>query len=373
MKRTSLPSIITLLFAGAAPAYAATAVPEFRLPQGFAADVLVDGIEDPRAMALGDDGILYVSTLRAGKVYAVRDALGGSPEVVTIATGLKMPNGIAYYEGDLYVATVSRLLRWRGIASRLAAPGDPDVVDAALPAKGKLHAWKYLGVGPDGKLYVSLGVPCNVCDEPDLSVMLRMDLDGGGREVFARGIRNSVGFDWHPETGELWFTDNGRDMMGDDMPPCELNRVSAPGQHFGFPFCHGTDIADPELGGTGRCEDAVAPAQELTPHSAPLGMRFYTGSMFPAEYRNQVFIAEHGSWNRSEAAGKTGYRVTLVRLNGNHPVSYEPFMEGFLAADGKEIRGRPVDIVIASDGSLLVSDDMRGAIYRIHYTAGGDG
>lgn len=373
MKRIILTFAVWLSIAGTMLAQAADAVPEFRLPDGFAVEVLVDGIKNPRAMSLGDDGTLYVSTRRAGNVYAVRNALSGSPEILTIAAGLKMPNGIAYHDGDLYIATVSELLRWSGIADRLDAPGDPEVVDPALPVEGKRHAWKYIGFGPDGKLYVSLGAPCNVCDAPDLTVMLRMNSDGSGREVFANGIRNSVGFDWHPDSGELWFTDNGRDMLGDDIPPCELNRVARPGQHFGFPFCHGADVVDPEFGDAGRCEDSVAPAQELDPHVAPLGMRFYTGRMFPEEYHDQVFIAEHGSWNRSKAAGKTGYRVVLVRLDGNDPVSYEPFMEGFLASDGDDVLGRPVDILVAPDGALLVSDDLRGAIYRISYGGGDSG
>jgi glucose/arabinose dehydrogenase len=349
----------------------AAAAPEFRLPDGFTAEVLVDGVRNARAMTLGAGGTLFVSTRRAGSIYAVRGAFGGAPEVLTLADGLSMPNGIAFHDGDLYVATVSEILRWRDIEQRLDAPGKPEVVDPALPVKGKLHAWKYLGVGPDERLYVSLGAPCNICDEPELTVMLRMNLDGSAREVYAHGIRNSVGFDWHPVSGELWFTDNGRDMLGDELPPCELNRISAAGQHFGYPFCHGTDVADPEFGTLGRCADAVAPVRDLAPHSAPLGMRFYTGDMFPPEFRNQAFIAEHGSWNRSKKAGKTGYRVTLVRLDGNEAVAYEPFMEGFLAPDGDEVLGRPVDVVVAPDGALLVSDDLRGAIYRVTYDAGG--
>jgi glucose/arabinose dehydrogenase len=197
--------------------------------------------------------------------------------------------------------------------------------------------------------------------------MLRMNADGSEREVFARGIRNSVGFDWSPDRGELWFTDNGRDMLGDDIPPCELNRVSAAGEHFGYPFCHGTDVVDPKLGDLGSCADSAAPAQELDPHSAPLGMRFYTGDMFPGAYRNHVFIAEHGSWNRSKAAGKTGYRVSLVRIEDGRAIAYETFMEGFLAGDDEEVLGRPVDVLIAPDGALLVSDDKRGAVYRVSY------
>ncbi len=373
MKPSILLLVIVLLAGGASSVACAKRSPEFRLPPGFEVEVLVDGVSNARALALGARGTLFVSTRREGSIYAVRDAFGDAPEVRTIAAGLSMPNGIAFHDGDLYVATVSRLLRWPDIEGRLEAPGEPEVVDSALPVKGKLHAWKYIGFGPDDRLYVSLGAPCNVCDEPDLTVMLRMDADGANREVYAHGIRNSLGFAWHPETNELWFTDNGRDMLGDEVPPCELNRVTAAGQHFGFPFCHGTDVIDPELGSLGRCADARAPAQELAPHSAPLGMRFYTGDMFPAEYRNQVFIAEHGSWNRSKEAGKTGYRVTLVRLDGGESVGYEPFLEGFLAADGDEVLGRPVDVLVAPDGALLVSDDLRGVIYRISYAAAASG
>jgi glucose/arabinose dehydrogenase len=193
-----------------------------------------------------------------------------------------------------------------------------------------------------------------------------MNPDGTGREVVATGIRNSVGLAWHPSTGELWFTDNGRDMLGDDVPACELNRAPRSGLDFGFPYCHGGTIPDPQLGKPGSCSSAVAPVQQLGPHVAPLAVKFYTGRMFPAEYRGQVLIAEHGSWNRSKAAGKTGYRVTLVRLKGDKAVSYEPFIEGWL--EGDEVRGRPVDLLVAPDGSLLVSDDQRGVIYRISYT-----
>jgi len=340
---------------------------DFRLPEGFTVEVLVDGVENARSLALGDKGTLFVGTRRAGNLYAVRDPFSGSPEVVTIAKKLRMPNGVAVRKGDLYVAEIERILRFPGIESRLDNPGAPEIVDAALPLKGKLHSWKHIGFGPDDKLYVSLGAPCNICDEPDLSVILRMNPDGSSREIFARGVRNSVGFAWHPVTGEFWFTDNGRDMLGDDIPPCELNRAAAAGLDFGFPYCHGSSVADPDFAALGRCEDSTPPAQELGPHVSPLGMKFYTGDMFPSEYQNQIFIAEHGSWNRSKEAGKTGYRITLVRLKDNKAISYEPFMEGFLQGD--EVLGRPVDILVAPDGALLISDDKRGLIYRISYAA----
>lgn len=342
----------------------------FNLPSGFSATVLVAGVENARSLALGPQGTLFVSTRRLGKLYAVTQAFSAEPRVITIADDLSMPNGIAFFDEALYVAEAKRIVRYRNIESRLDDPGEPEVVAAELPFENKMHAWKYIGFGPDHKLYISIGAPCNICEAPELSVMLRMNSDGSGREIFAHGIRNSVGFDWHPETGELWFTDNGRDMLGDDIPPGELNRAERAGLDFGFPYCHGADIADPKFGAAGQCTDTVPPEQALGPHVAPLGMRYYTGSMFPERYRHQVFIAEHGSWNRSKSAGKTGYRVSLVRLSGNEAVSYEPFMEGFLT-DEQKVLGRPVDLLIAPDGALLVSDDHNGVIYRVAYHEGG--
>lgn len=363
-----LLALSAIFFAGQA---AAASLPEhLRVPDGFSVERLVS-IPGARSMALGDQGTLFVATMRGGNVYAVRAPFGPKPEVLTIATGLKMPNGIAFRPGadgaagSLYVGEPQRILVLRAIEAKLDAPPAPEVVVADLPFKSMQHAWKYLGFGPDGKLYVPVGSPCNVCNEPEFGVILRMNADGSGREVYARGIRNSVGFTWHPRTGQLWFTDNGRDMLGDEVPPCELNRATAPGQDFGFPYCHGGRIADPDFGKLGRCEDAVPPVQALGPHVAPLGARFYTGTMFPKKYREQVFIAEHGSWNRSKEAGKTGHRVSLVRLRGDKAIGYETFMDGFL--DGQEALGRPVDLLVAPDGALLVSDDTAGAVYRVSY------
>lgn len=347
------------------PALAAGPASFLRLPEGFTAEILADNVPNARSMALGDGGTLFVGTRSGGVVYAIRDALGSRPTVVRFAEGLSMPNGVAMLDGDLYVAEQRRILRYPKAEESHGQPVSAVVVVPDLPYKGPLHSWKYIAFGPDGKLYVPVGAPCNVCSEDGFGVMLRMNPDGSGREVYAAGIRNTVGFTWHPGTRELWFTDNGRDMLGDDVPPCELNRVSRPGQHFGFPFCHGADVADPEFGDRGNCTSAEPPVQALGPHVAPLGVKFYTGSMFPEAYRGQVLIAEHGSWNRSKEAGKTGYRLTLVRLDGNKAVAYEPFVEGWL--DGDEVIGRPVDLLVAPDGSLLVSDDKRGAIYRISY------
>jgi glucose/arabinose dehydrogenase len=349
----------------ALPAIAATDEIPFRVPDGFKVEVLVDGVANARAMSLGEDGTLFVSTRRAGKVYAVRNVFSGDPEILTIAEKMSFPNGVAVRNGDLYIAEPKKILRYRNIADHLDAPEPPEIIDDELPYKGKLHSWRYIAFGPDDRLYVSIGAPGNIVNEPELALIMSMSPDGGSREIHARGVRNSVGFDWHPETGEMWFTDNGRDQLGDDLPPCELNHAPEPGLDFGYPYCHGADVVDPEFGDLGRCEDSVPPVQALAPHAAPLGMVFYTGDMFPAEYRNQIFIAEHGSWNRSKAAGKTGYRVTMVRLKGDRAVSYEPFMEGFL--DGDKVLGRPVDILLAPDGAMLVSDDHRGVIYRITF------
>lgn len=335
-----------------------------RLPLGFRIEVLVADVPDARSMALGDQGTLFVGTRRKGNVYAIRNVFGDRPEVLTIATGRQTPNGIAFHDGDLYLAEVGSISRFSDIERRLPYPGDPEIVVDDLPP-AKLHSWRYIGFGPDDRLYVAIGAPCNVCDEPDYGVILRMNSDGSEREVFARGVRNSVGFTWHPDSQKFWFTDNGRDMMGDDLPPGELNRAEKPGLHFGFPFCHGGTIPDPDpkLASLGACLDAESPVQPLGPHVAPLGIRFYTGGAFPNEYHNQVLIAEHGSWNRSK---KIGYRVSLVRLQDGRPVSYEPFVEGWL--DGEKVSGRPVDLLIAPDGAVLLSDDMNGVIYRISYS-----
>lgn len=363
--------LMTLAHGGmalAAESAAREAAGFLQLPPGFKAEILVDKLPNARTMALDKDGTLFVGTLSGGVVYAVRDALGAAPVVTKFAEGLSTPNGVALLDGDLYVAEQKQLVRYPGAVSSVATgttPKAPVVIDPDLPYKGFMHSWKYLALGPDGKLYVSIGSPCNVCVEPGFGVILRMNPDGTGREVYASGIRNSEGFTWQPGTRDLWFTDNGRDMLGDDVPPDELNRAPRPGLDFGFPYCHAGSIPDPKFGNAGKCSASVAPVQQLGPHVAALGLKFYTGHMFPAQYRGQILIAEHGSWNRSKAAGKTGYRVSMVRLKGEKAVSYTPFITGWL--DGDEVRGRPVDLLVAPDGALLVSDDQRGAIYRISY------
>jgi len=275
---------------------------------------------------------------------------------------MSTPNGIAFRDGDLYIAEIDRVIRYADVEDNLENIPDGEVLDIELPSERR-HGWRYIGFGPDDKLYISIGAPCNICDEFGYARIIRMNPDGTGRETFASGIRNSVGFTWHPETGERWFTDNGRDMLGDDIPACELNRAPRQGLHFGYPYCHAGEILDPKFGEGGDCGNYTPPAQKLGPHVAPLGVKFYTGEQFPPEYRNQVFIAEHGSWNRSK---KIGYRISLVRLEGNRAISYEPFAEGWL--QGQQVSGRPVDLIVRDDGSMLVSDDFSGKIYRIRYT-----
>ena len=332
------------------------------LPAGFAIE-LVARVENAREMALGAKGTLFVGSMQAGKVYAVRLYPGAPAEVLTIATGLSLPVGVAVRGDALYVSAIDRVLRFDDIENRLTSPPKPVVVTDRLP-KDRHHGWKFIAFGPDGKLYVPVGAPCNIC-EPEANRyanIMRMNPDGSGLETFARGIRNTVGFDWDPRTQELWFTDNGRDWLGDDSPPDELNHAPKAGMHFGFPYCHGATISDPEFGRRRPCADFTPPVQNLGPHVAALGMRFYTGTQFPEAYRNQILIAEHGSWNRSK---KIGYRVSLVRVENGKGVAYEPFATGWL--QGETPWGRPADVLVMPDGSLLVSDDYAGAIYRITY------
>ena len=338
---------------------------QIKLPPGFHVETYASGVNNARQMAVSPGGVLFVGSRSAGNVYAIvdRDKDNRADRVYTIASGLTMPSGVAFRDGALYVAEVSRVTRYDGIESKLEAPPKPVVVNDSLPTE-RHHGWKFIGFGPDGMLYVPVGAPCNICEseDPRFASILRMKPDGSGLEVFASGIRNSVGFDWHPGTKELWFTDNGRDMLGDDVPPDELNTAPKKGMHFGYPYCHAGAIKDPQFGSKRACSEFTPPAQRLGPHVASIGMRFYTGRMFPDEYRNQIFIAEHGSWNRS---APIGYRVSVVKVQGNKAVSYEPFAQGWL--QGAKAWGRPADVLVMPDGALLVSDDEGDAIYRISY------
>ena len=354
-------ALALLLVSGLATAAQVLPLSQIRLPPGFHIELFAE-VPNARQMALGQN-TLFVGSMRAGKVYGIPLVRGRAGKPQVIAEGLNMPVGVAFRNGDLYVSAVSRILRFGAIESRLASPPRPEVVTARYP-KDTHHGWKFIAFGPDGKLYVPVGAPCNIC-EPDperYAVITRLDVDSGRFETVARGVRNSVGFDWHPLSAELWFTDNGRDWLGDDAPPDELNRLDQPGRHFGYPYCHGGTIADAEFGRSRRCAEFVPPVQNLGAHVASLGMRFHGGRQFPERYRNAVFIAEHGSWNRSK---KNGYRVSVVRLDNNRAVAYEDFASGWL--QGESAWGRPADVLVMADGSLLVSDDHAGAIYRISY------
>jgi glucose/arabinose dehydrogenase len=342
---------------------AAAELNELTLPPGFRIAVYAADVPNARQMTLGPPGVVFVGSNAAGKVYAVVDRDGGNRTVHVVASGLNMPSGIAFRDGALYVAAVNRILRYRDVARDPAHPPKPEVVTDAYPSDAH-HGWKFIAFGPDGRLYVPVGAPCNICTPPGPlhATITRLDLAGGRPEVVARGVRNSVGFDFDPASGDLWFTDNGRDWLGDDQPPDELNHLTQVGEHFGFPFCHGNGLRDSEHNAGHACSEFTPPARELGPHVASIGMRFYTGRMFPEKYRGGVFIAEHGSWNRSTPIG---YRVTFVKIENGRATSYEPFAAGWLK--GGAASGRPADVLVMPDGALLVSDDKAGRIYRITY------
>jgi glucose/arabinose dehydrogenase len=336
-------------------------VGKLKLPPGFRAELWASGLSNARAMTWGDKGTLFVSSRTVGNVYAVVDR-AGKREVKTLATKLNMPNGVAFKDGTLYVAEVSRITKYENIEANRDSPPQPKVVIDTLP-KDLPHGWKYLSFGPDGKLYFNIGAPCNICLPPETHAnIVRINTDGTGFEYVARGVRNSVGHAFHPVTKELYFTNHARDWMGDDGPHDTLHHVVKPGAHFGYPHCHQGDILDPDFGRGRACSEFSAPILKLGPHVASNGIHFYTGSMFPAEYRNRAFIAQRGSWNRTQ---KTGYRVMTVEFRPGVPPKYEVFAEGWL--EGDTFWGRPVYVEEMKDGSLLVSDDFVGAIFRITY------
>ncbi len=338
---------------------------KIKLPTGFTIDVFAE-VENARSMALSPSGVLYVGNKDKDKVYAVKDTDGDfkADKRWVLATGLNMPMGVAFKDGDLYIAEISKISKLVGIESTLANPPVPIVITDDYPTETH-HGTKYIAFGPDGKLYVPVGAPCNICEPKDeiFASITRINPDGSGREIFAKGIRNTVGFTWHPETKELWFTDNGRDMLGDDIPSCELNYAPKAGMHFGYPYCHQGSIKDPEFGKR-PCSDFVPPVDKLGAHVAPLGIKFYTGAMFPTQYKNQIFVAEHGSWNRSK---KSGYNVSLVKVDNNKVSGHEVFASGWLDEATQKVWGRPADVILLPDGSMLVSDDQANVIYRISY------
>jgi glucose/arabinose dehydrogenase len=344
---------------------------KIQLPAGFKIELYVDQVPDARQMTLSPSGTLYVGTRGDGKVYAIPNAASvKKPEkVLTLAENLNQPNGVAFRDGALYVGEINRIVRYDGIEDKIKSNPNaltqikPVVVYNQLPSDTH-HGLKFIAFGPDGFLYIPIGAPCNVCEksDPRYASITRIKPDGTSFEIFAKGVRNTVGFDWNPKTKDLWFTDNGRDLLGNLTPPDELNHALKAGMNFGFPKCLGDGKPDPELGKNTDCSKYTSPVQQLAAHTAALGMRFYKGKMFPTEYQGQIFIAEHGSWNRQPPFG---YRITRVRLNGDRAAQYSPFAEGWL--QGVQPWGRPVDVQELPDGSLLVSDDYAGVIYRISY------
>ena len=358
--------ILTSLMLTTSPTLAAIPINNVRLPPGFKITVYADHVPNARQMTLGKNGVVFVGSRRADNVYAIIPNTNKTKaaKTITIAKGLNHPNGVAFHDGALYVAETHRILRYPDIQANLNKPPTPQVVVDNLPTN-EHHGSRYIKFGPKGWLYISIGAPCNVCVSKDkrFATIVRMQPNGKNEEIYAEGVRNSLGFAWQPTTKELWFTDNGRDWTGDNSPPDKLNRASKTGQHFGFPYWHAKDMPDPKFGKLRSKEDVTFPEQELGAHVAALGMVFYTGKMFPKYYRDQILIAEHGSWNRSK---KVGYRITMVPLKDGKPRAYKPFATGWLKSQRNW--GRPVDLLVMPDGSLLVSDDFAGAIYRITYS-----
>lgn len=335
-----------------------------QMPPGFSISVYAKA-PGARSLTLGKNNIVYVGTKQIGKVYAlIPNKKSDAAETKVIVSGLDMPNGVAFYKGDLYVAEVSRILRYDNITDHIGNAVSQLITDK-LPDKYH-HGWRYIAFSPDGWLYTAIGAPCNVCisKDPRFATISRMKPDGTDFEIYAKGVRNSVGFAWNPKDDKLWFTDNGRDWLGDNIPPDELNFAPHAGMDFGFPYFYGDNVPDPKYGHLRSSKGMTIPVKNLGPHVAALGMIFYTRNQFPKKYKDQIFIAEHGSWNRSK---KIGYRITLVKLDGNKAVSYQPFATGWL--QGQEEWGRPVDLLVMPDGSLLVSDDYAGVVYRITYHA----
>jgi glucose/arabinose dehydrogenase len=338
---------------------------QIQLPPGFEIHLYAKDVKNARQLALGDHGTVFAGSRKAGLVHAVVDRDGDhfAERVYLIDEDLQMPSGVEFRFGSLYVGSLNRILRYDDIESWLDRPPEPDIVSDGFPDKTH-HGWKYLRFGPDSLLYVPVGAPCNICDEPGFAQIRRIFADGSGDEVFAQGVRNSVGLTFHPDTGKLWFTDNGRDLMGEDLPGDELNYAPEAGMNFGYPWCHQGDTLDPEFGKGKSCADYTAPALVLGAHVAALGLTFYTGGMFPESYVNQLFIAQHGSWNRTE---KSGYNILLVKFDDDGNVTgSEVFASGWL--QGQDNWGRPNDVLQMPDGSLLISDDQAGAIYRITWT-----
>ena len=339
---------------------------QLQLPVGFSISIYADNVTNARSLAMSESGVLYVGTRQQGDVYALKDSNGDgfADKRYVIASNLYMPNGVAYKNGDLYVAETNRIIRFDNIDKHLSKPPKPVVIYDQLPSD-KHHGWKYLRFGPDDKLYTAVGAPCNICvpEKSIYSSLVRLNSDGSDFEILATGIRNSVGFDWQPKTAKLFFTENGRDYLGDNLPPDELNSWTKKGQHYGYPYCHAGNIPDPELAGNRSCEEFTAPEWKFKAHKAPLGMRFYTGDQFPKRFNNQLLVAQHGSWNRSKPHG---YRIALIKFKEGKAVSEHSFISGWLTKEDK-VLGRPTDILQMADGSILIADDTLGVVYRVTY------
>lgn len=344
-------------------------IDKLKVPAGFQVEVWTDGIPEARSLALGDKGTVFVSNRTQSNVYAVIDA-GGKRTVKTMLKGMTNPNGITFNKGTLYVAERNRILSYAGIEDRLDNPPEPVVViDNLDPNKAPGHFWKFLAMGPDGKLYFNIGNPQNISmPSYNEATIMRVDVKTGVLETYASGVRNTVGFDWHPQTKHLWFTEHGRDWLGNDLPQDELNVATRKGQHFGFPYCHQGDTLDPIFGKNRSCKEFTPPVLNLGAHVAPDGVRFYTGKMFPPEYQNNMFMARRGSWNREI---KQGYDVLRVIIDAKGGAKVEPFLTGFLVDEKADppMWGRPVDVLVIRDGSLLVSDDHNGIVYRVSHKA----
>ena len=340
---------------------------KLKLPKGFKIELYASGVDNARTLRLGDKGTVFVSSRIKDKIHAIVDK-DGKRDVKVIASGLHRPNGIVLHNGTLYIAELYQISKIENIEDKLDNPPKPTVIYSDLP-KDEPHGWKYLTVGPDNKLYFQVGAPCNICMPSDAHAQIRrINLDGTGAEVVARGIRQIVGMDWHPVTKQLYFTEHSRDWLSEDFPQDKLNRLANPGKdNFGFPYCHQGNLPDPEFGWGRSCDEFTKPLALLGPHAAPLGMRFYTGNMFPAEYRGAILIARHGSWNRTK---KFGGDIAIAKLNKDGTVkSVEPFITGFI--ENNNYVGRPADVLVMKDGSLLVSDDYNGAVYRVSYGSAG--
>ena len=332
-----------------------------KVPEGFKVSVYEDNVPGARSLTRAGH-VIFVGTRRQGKVYALLDTNKDFKvdQVHTLLSNLHYPNGVAFQNGSLYVAEIFRVLRYDRILKNLKKPPKPVVVYDGLPHKIH-HGWRYIKFHPKNhnELYIGVGAPCNVCEKKaPFATILRLNVKTLKTKVVAKGVRNSVGFDWHPHTGRFWFTDNGRDWLGDDSPPCELNELKKEAEHFGFPYCHGKAVSDPEFTSF-SCKKFQPPQFEFPAHVAPLGMIFYTGRQFPKTYRSKVFVAEHGSWNRSS---RVGYKVSLIDLKKK---TSKDFLTGFLKKG--DILGRPVDLLTLDDGSILISDDYAGVIYRVSY------